>query len=482
MNPETVMPHSKESEMMVLGAMLTSNNALRVSVDSLSKTDFYFTEHKTIFDVLKALYVSNKPADIHLVAEELKKQGSLEEVGNISYLIALAQYVGTSAYIEEYIDLVREKSILRKLLETGRNVERIALSDPANVQAQIDAFQKELEGIKKNKLKPETLYGHLLLPTSEREIREEIRNTSPGVRVGMMLGKVDLKIQGGALTILAGPTGHGKTLVKINMVLSYLSLYPDKKAYFFSYEESRAAILSLFLNTYIGENVSHNNRESIKSYLRDGQPTYIAHEKQFLFSQKKNEFFQTLIDTGRLNIIYCDYTVEELADVIRFLKEKTSLGLIAIDYMQMLKLLNKKNVQRQEELKEICLILKDLAVEVGLPMLIGAQFNRTVVNELTMTSVAIGEAGDIERAAHTIIGLWNRNYEGLSEEKNKGRDGQLRQKESAIYLEILKGRETGIGHNSVFDLNGNAGKITRREEAGIVPRIVDTGRRLASGK
>jgi hypothetical protein len=99
-----------------------------------------------------------------------------------------------------------------------------------------------------------------------------------------------------------------------------------------------------------------------------------------------------------------------------------------------------------------------------------------------MSPVAIGEAGDIERVAHTIIGLWNRNYEGLTEEGNKGRDGKPKPKESAIYLEILKGRETGIGHNSVFDLNGNAGKITRREETGIVPRIVDTGRRLASGK
>lgn len=482
MYQETTIPNSKESEMMVLGCMLTTGDALNICVASLSKTDFYVIEHQIIFDALKALHVSNKPADIHLVAEELKTQGKLQEVGGVSYLMGLAQYVGTSAYIEEYVNLVREKAILRKLYETGRNLEKVALGNPSNIQAQIDMVQKELEGIKKNKLRAETLYGHLLLPTSEKEIREEIRHTSPGVRVGMMLGKVDLKIQGGALTILAGPTGHGKTLVKINMVLSYLSLYPDKTAYFFSYEESRAAILSLFLNAYIGEDVSNDNRGSIKSYLRDGQPTYVAYEKQSLFSQKKKDFFQTLIDTGRLNIIYCDYTVEELADAIRFLKEKTSIGLMAIDYMQMLKLLNKKSVQRQEELKEICLILKDLAIEVGLPMLIGAQFNRTVTNELSMSPVAIGEAGDIERAAHTIIGLWNRNYEGLTEEGNKGRDGKSKPKESAIYLEILKGRETGIGHNAVFDLNGNAGKITRREEMNVLPRLVDTGKRQTIGK
>jgi replicative DNA helicase len=454
-------PNSKENEMMVLGCALTSCNALDCIV-SLTNNDFYFTEHKTIFSVLKDFQKQNKPADIHLVAEELKSLGKLSETGGVSYLTVLAQYAGTSAYIDEYISLLKEDSTKRKLLELSQSAQKAALNESGDVLRQIDFLQKELDGLKKNQSRAETLYGHLVPPTSETAIRKEILQTSPGVRVGMMLGKVDLKLQGGAMTILAGPTGHGKTLVKINMVLNYLNLHPDKKAYFFSYEESRAAILSLFLNAYIGEDISSNNRESIKSYFRDGKPTYVSQEKQGFFVRKKEEFFKTLIDTGRLNIFYCDYAIEELADAIRFLKDKSSIGLVAIDYMQMLRMLQRKSTQRQEELKEVCLMLKNLAIETGLPMLIGAQFNRTVVNEATMSPVAIGEAGDIERAAHTIIGLWNRNCEGLTEEGNKGKDGKKRSKESAIYLEILKGRDTGIGHSAVFDLNGNAGKISNR--------------------
>jgi len=128
--------------------------------------------------------------------------------------------------------------------------------------------------------------------------------------------------------------------------------------------------------------------------------------------------------------------------------------------MQLLSLLNKKNIQRQEELKQICLMLKDCAVDTGLPVLLAAQFNRTVVDEAGLSPTAIGEAGDIERAANMVIGLWNRNYDGFSSEGNKKKGGAKVPKEPAMYLEILKGRETGIGHSSVFDLNGNTGKLS----------------------
>ncbi len=95
-------PNSKENEMMVLGCALTSCNAFNCII-SLTNNDFYYSEHKTIFSVLKNLQEQDKPADIHLVAEELKSRGKLNEIGGISYLMAVAQYAGTSAYIDEYI-------------------------------------------------------------------------------------------------------------------------------------------------------------------------------------------------------------------------------------------------------------------------------------------------------------------------------------------------------------------------------------------
>ena len=111
-----IPPNSKESEMMVLGCMLTSVNGLNIAADTLLDTDFYYNEHQIIFSCLKTAYRSDKPADIHLISEELKRQNKLDAVGGISYLTTLAQYAGTSAYIEEYVNLIREKSILRQMI------------------------------------------------------------------------------------------------------------------------------------------------------------------------------------------------------------------------------------------------------------------------------------------------------------------------------------------------------------------------------
>src|SRR5207302_2646941 len=100
-------PNSKESEMMVLGSMLTSINSLNIAADTLEDTDFYYSEHKVIFQTLKTAYKSDKPADVLLTSEELKRQDKLQSIGGIAYLTTLAQYAGTSAYIEEYVSLIK---------------------------------------------------------------------------------------------------------------------------------------------------------------------------------------------------------------------------------------------------------------------------------------------------------------------------------------------------------------------------------------
>lgn len=452
---------SIEVEMVILGSIINSPSNLKVIDGILDVEDFYHLKHRTIFQSIKEAHNYKGCLDITILSELLKNNGSLDDIGGVGYLIELCQFAGTSSYVEAYCEDLKTLSVKRSLLDINN---RLAddLQKGIAPQKALERLGVKINDLKANKPHAESAYRHLLEKTIESDIVEEIKNTSPGASVGFKVGNVDLKLPGGALSIIAGPTGHGKTLALINFILSYLKINPEKQAFFFSYEESRSSIFSLFMNTFINKKLASNNRESIKSYFRDGQPTYIMKEQQAEFFRLKKEFFKTLIETNRLNIFYSDYSAEELVQAISFLKKTTTTGLIGIDYMQLLSSLIKKNIQRQEELKQICLMLKDCAVDTGLPILLAAQFNRTVVNEATISPVAIGEAGDIERAANMIIGLWNRNYEGFTAEGNRTKNGKIAPKESAMYLEILKGRETGIGHSSVFNLDGNTGALTQQ--------------------
>jgi len=126
-------PNSKESEMMVLGSMLTNFNSLNIAIDGLEETDFYYQEHRIIFKSIKELYKKDKPADIHIVAEELKNIEKLKEVGDINYLTTLAQYAGTSVYVEEYINLIKEKSILRQMIDVSNEIIKFSLKSPKDI-------------------------------------------------------------------------------------------------------------------------------------------------------------------------------------------------------------------------------------------------------------------------------------------------------------------------------------------------------------
>src|SRR3990167_8134987 len=143
LNQIKTAPNSKESEMMVLGCMLTSTNSLNIASDSLDDSDFYYSEHKKIFKVLKEAYKKDRPADIHIVAEELKRQNNLEDIGGIQYLTTLAQFAGTSAYIEEYTQIIKDKSILRKMLDATDVIGKNVLEEPEDVKMTLDDAQNK---------------------------------------------------------------------------------------------------------------------------------------------------------------------------------------------------------------------------------------------------------------------------------------------------------------------------------------------------
>lgn len=451
---------SNSDEMMVLGTILNNQENGEIGLKKLKEEDFYSHNHKTIFKAIKDVFNEKGIFDIYLISQKLKEKDHLERIGGLPYLINLPQYAGTSGHIEAYCDDLRKLTTKRQLI-SALNALSIDLKQGMSVEKIIDQLKVKIGNIEKHTSYAESAFRYLLDTYSEDDLKKEIRNISPGISIGYYIGDIDIKIPGGAITIVAGPTSHGKTATLINFALGALNRHPDKKVYFFTYEESSSSILLLFLNTYINKELSKNNRESIKSYFYDQKLDFIKNEKRILFEKDKQDFFSTYIDNGRLQVVYSDLSAEELVNAIRFLAKNTNVGLICIDYMQLLRMLRGPH-SRQEELKQICLILKDCAIETGLPILLAAQFNRSVVAEADLSPTNIGEAGDIERVASMIIGFWNRSFEGFSREGNIDKKKKAIAKEPAIYFEILKGRGIGCGHSCIMDFDGNTGKISNR--------------------
>jgi hypothetical protein len=253
------------------------------------------------------------------------------------------------------------------------------------------------------------------------------------------------------------------------MALNVAQSNPDTETYLFSYEEDGDSILINTLNTYLDEDISSNNRRTLKSYFTTGSTEYIKSQSRDYFTANKDKFFRELIETRRLNIHYSSYNSDTIIEAIRYLHKHAKPGAIFIDYIQLLNLPEGKykTYSRQEEIKEICIALKDVAVETGLPIILGAQFNREVVNQLRIHATKIGEAGDIERIANLIVGFWNNNFKPLATEgelsdiKSKGATTP-----DTLYTTILKNRGGRVGLEEILSFSGNTGKIKNSNSPG----------------
>lgn len=350
--------------------------------------------------------------------------------------------------------------------------EATKLQDIGEVNKALELLDKKVKEVKlKDKA---TEFSSLLQPTSEALVKKAEEIKPKDLETGYTINGEDFLLPGGAITVYAGATGHGKTILSINTALNVAQRYPDKKFIFFTYEERDTAILQYFLNTYIDKELNSStspksNRRLIKEYFKTGSTQYIARENIAYFESKKAEFFTTYIETGRILVKYVDFNSEELDLAIRYLhKTEPNIGGVFIDYFQLLNLPGElKRAERinsrQEELKEICQKLKRVAVDTGLPLCLGAQFNRDVTDLTKLHPTKIGEAGDIERIVNTLVGLWDVSKNIVGKDTSKGEESEIKKRTgeatTGMYVELLKSRELQTGIYELLDYNGNTGKI-----------------------
>lgn len=217
MTTEKEALYSKESEMIVLGCMLNSESHLKIASEALLDLDFYFKEHKTLFSTLKAAYKENKRADIFLVSEDLKRRDKLEAIGGIGYIATLAQYAGTSAYIEEYIEIVKECSQKRQISEVIQTVERKLLNGESVTAGEL---QEEFKRIEKNDGS-----ANKFSIKSLNEFKENFLLTDPPKKP-MLLDYASEKgipiglLPKGIVAMLTGAGGGGKTHLLAQLAIS----------------------------------------------------------------------------------------------------------------------------------------------------------------------------------------------------------------------------------------------------------------------
>jgi len=399
--------------------------------------------------------------------------------------------------IEETIDKIKGEEKTKQLQAQTETITRQTqeLLSQGKPEEALKLLQEATS--KLSKIKTKDFVSDILRATSREDILEEIRTAPEGLRSGYFLGKIkngnlsypeEWLITAGGLTAIAGATNHGKTDFLINTCLNVSKNYPEKKFIYLTYEQSRRDIFLRFLNSFSDTEITstRSNVRAIKNYYKYGEiekPTAI---KQF--EEKEEEFYTKYIDSGRLIIKQVSYNSEDINSTIEQLcKEDSSIGGFFIDYYQKLELPkdSKKRESRVEELKEIGQRLNDLSIKTGIPIVLGAQFNRKVMSPEDMFPQNIGEAGDIERILDTLIAIWNTskklrkheteegknlvdkgiaNYE-IVESKGKGEPKvKLVGIPENLYIEVLKSRDTETGLEALLGYNGKLGSIKNQTQ------------------
>ena len=401
---------------------------------------------------------------------------------------------GKQAFSEAALRAVADRErtaedALRIEKETRRAIEdaKLLLDRERDVQGALQTMGEAVSRIKL--IGDREKYGDLLRTPSREERIKKYKDKPEALRTSYQFkegGELELPftLPSGALTILAAPTSHGKSTFLRNLAIDVAKRYRDenKSVLYFTFEESEEDVIAQFTNTYIGKRLhapskKHTQVDSIIDYFKTGEPNYIggtngAEISKEEFKQRELEFSTDYLDSGRIKIYYRDYDLETLIEALEFAVCNIPTKAIFIDYIQILRSQKFARQPRAEQLKEICISLKDFSVKYKIPVVLAAQLNREAITPLRMNNTQMAESSDIEKAANTIVCLWNSNFMPnkygvrAMEPKEKDEIDALKSKgfemgkEGSIFALVTKIRGSrGVGMYSIFEYKGYAGKV-----------------------
>ncbi len=398
-----IPPQNIEAERSILGAVLLENEAVNNVLEILSVNDFYSESHRRIFSAILELYEKNEPSDLITLSNILKDKNQLDSAGGVSYLASLVDNVPSAANVAYYSKIVKEKAILRGLIGTATEIITKSYATEKDVENILDEAEHAIFEISENKIKPAFYPIKEIIKDSFRTIEKlyEKKELVTGVPTGFE--KVDdltSGLQKSDLIIIAGRPSMGKTAFALN-IAQHAAIEKGIPIALFSLEMAKEQL-------------------SIRMLSSEAKVDSQRLRKGFL---GETDWPKLTTAAGRLSEapIFIDdtpaITVLEMKAKARRLKAETDLGLIVLDYLQLMRGMKFRD-SREQEISEISRSLKALAKELNIPVVALSQLNRRVEDRTNKRPqmADLRESGAIEQDADVIAFIYRDEVYNKSED------------------------------------------------------------------
>jgi replicative DNA helicase len=383
-----------EVEQAVIGAILFDSEAIGRIVESLHPADFYVKAHRLIYETAVELFERNEPIDITLVAERLQRRNELDRLGGRVALIELADSVATSAHLEHHARIIREKSVLRSLITASTKIVKDCYESAGEVDDLLDRAEQNIFAISEHQARQDFVLMGDILPHTFNEIEEFHRRGGRITGIATGFNELDALTAGmhkGDLIIIAGRPSMGKTAFALNMA-EHVAIREDIPVGVFSLEMSKEqlALRMLCSLARINSHALRTGRLRTEEWPKLSAATGPLSEKKIFID-----------DTAGLSVL-------EMRAKARRLKAQQDLGLIVVDYLQMMR--GGANMEnRQQEISLISRSLKGLAKELHIPVVALSQLSRAPEQrggDRKPQLADLRESGAIEQDADVVIFIY----------------------------------------------------------------------------
>lgn len=393
-----VPPHDDEAEQAVIGSMMTDKDAVISAIEVLKPEDFYREDNKTIYTAIMNLYAKAEPIDIITLKDELTSLGKLEPVGGLEYLATLPDKVPTTANVEKYIKIVEEKSILRSLIKTANELIQIGYDQNEEVEILMDSAEKKIFDLMQRKSQKGYSSIRDILVDSFTEL-EQLYNQKQHI-TGVASGFIDLDnktagFHNSDLVLIAARPAMGKTAFALN-IASYAAVSANTPVVVFSLEMSKEQCA----NRILCSQAMVDSEKVAKGDISDEDWSKLA-----IASGELSESAGIFIDDS------AGINIAEIRAKCRKLKLEKNIGLVVIDYLQLIQ--GSGNTKsREQEIAEISRSLKILAKEINVPVLALSQLSRAPEARPDHRPMLqdLRESGSIEQDADIVMFLYRDDY------------------------------------------------------------------------